>query len=106
MNSSNFQIFHLHFFLFVLYFSYAYHNHIILYSNYLERILLYMLKVYICPVCQSVRYVSKENITCHRCSCSMILSGTSYADFIHFNVEQRIGCINHTLQKINNPSDF
>lgn len=64
-----------------------------------------MLKVYICPACQSVRYVSKEHIACHKCDCDMVLCSTAYADFIHFNEIQRIDCINHTLQKIKNPSD-
>lgn len=65
-----------------------------------------MLKVYICPVCQSVRYVSKENTMCHKCDCDMVLCETDYADFIHFNAIQRIACIDQTLQKIKNPSDF
>ncbi|MEG1459161.1 MAG: hypothetical protein RR056_02995 [Acetivibrio sp.] len=42
-----------------------------------------MLKVYICPLCKAVRYVSKFKTQCYKCDVEMVLSTTSYEDYIN-----------------------
>lgn len=56
-----------------------------------------MLKLYICKQCKSVRFVSKNNITCFSCNQPMVLSSTPYADFILLNPAEREAAIDETL---------
>lgn len=37
-----------------------------------------MLKVYICPKCGAVRYVSKFKTQCFKCNINMVLSNVAY----------------------------
>lgn len=41
-----------------------------------------MLKVYICPKCGAVRFVSKYKTECFKCDCKMELSKIPYEDYI------------------------
>ena len=58
-----------------------------------------MLKLYVCPKCKTIRYVSRKNITCFKCNTQMLLSNVSYSDFIAMSPEARLQCIKHTLQQ-------
>lgn len=60
-----------------------------------------MLKLYVCPTCKGVRYVSLENICCYKCNIDMILCDTPYADFIKLDVKQRKKCIDDFLMNNN-----
>lgn len=55
-----------------------------------------MLKLYICPKCNSFRYVSKDNITCYKCNEEMVESLVSYNDFIAMSIEERKRCLKNT----------
>ncbi|MSS64830.1 DNA-directed RNA polymerase subunit M [Velocimicrobium porci] len=48
-----------------------------------------MLKVYICPKCGAVRFVSKYKTQCFKCDCEMKLSKTSYEDYILLTESER-----------------
>lgn len=48
-----------------------------------------MLKVYICPKCGAVRFVSKYKTECFKCNCEMQLSKTPYEDYILLTKSQR-----------------
>lgn len=48
-----------------------------------------MLKLYICPSCKLVRYVSLDNITCYRCNTNMLFSSKTYLDFIKLDLKER-----------------
>lgn len=52
-----------------------------------------MLKLYICPKCNTFRYVSKKNTTCYKCNTKMILSNVSYSQFIQMDAEDRDKCL-------------
>lgn len=62
-----------------------------------------MLKLYICPKCKGVRFVSKDNTICYKCNIQMIKSSTSYSEFISMHPHQRRICIEDTIQS--NQSD-
>lgn len=61
-----------------------------------------MLKLYICPSCRGIRYVSLENTTCYRCNCSMVLSNLPYADFIEMEPREREQHIQDFMVKYTN----
>lgn len=61
-----------------------------------------MLKLYICPSCRGTRYVSLENTTCYRCSCSMVLSDLPYADYIELEASERKQHIQEFMVKYTN----
>lgn len=61
-----------------------------------------MLKLYICPSCRGTRYVSLENTTCYRCSCSMVLSDLPYADYIELEPTERKQHIQDFMVKYTN----
>ena len=48
-----------------------------------------MLKVYICPKCGLVRFVSKFKTECFRCNCQMTLAKISYENYILLDTKQR-----------------
>lgn len=48
-----------------------------------------MLKVYICPKCKAVRYVSKFKTYCYKCNVDMVLSTTPYEEYILLDLEDR-----------------
>lgn len=58
-----------------------------------------MLKLYICPNCQSVRYVSLENTICYKCKVNMLLSETPYADYIQLDEKQRQECVENFISQ-------
>lgn len=58
-----------------------------------------MLKLYICPNCKSVRYVSLENTACYKCDLDMLLSDTPYADYIKLDNYKRQCCVEEFLTK-------
>lgn len=65
-----------------------------------------MLKLYVCPKCKGVRYVSLENITCYKCNESMLLSDTPYSDYILLDADQRKDCVDRFIDKIlHNPTE-
>lgn len=53
-----------------------------------------MLKVYICPLCGSYRFVTSTNYTCYRCSKNMTLADVEYKNYIEMNDEERQIMIN------------
>lgn len=48
-----------------------------------------MLKVYICPKCGAVRFVSKYKTECFKCNCKMKLSKTPYENYILLSEKER-----------------
>lgn len=48
-----------------------------------------MLKVYICPKCKAVRYVSKFKTQCYKCNVEMVLSKISYEEYIGLDTADR-----------------
>lgn len=48
-----------------------------------------MLKVYICPKCGAVRYVSKFKTQCFKCNMNMVLSSVAYENYIELNTTER-----------------
>ena len=53
-----------------------------------------MLKVYICPLCGSYRFVTSTNYTCYRCEKSMTLADVEYKNYIEMDDEERQITIN------------
>ena len=41
-----------------------------------------MLKVYICPICGSYRFVTSYNYTCYKCGCNMSLADIEYKNYM------------------------
>lgn len=56
-----------------------------------------MLKVYICPKCKAVRYVSKYKTQCYKCNVEMVLSPISYEEYITFDANDRNAIIEKSL---------
>lgn len=56
-----------------------------------------MLKVYICPNCQSVRFVSKYKTECFKCDQQMRLANTPYEEYILLDETERNNVILQTL---------
>lgn len=56
-----------------------------------------MLKVYICPKCKAVRYVSKFKTQCYKCNVEMILSSIPYEDYISLDTNGRNSIIEKTI---------
>lgn len=56
-----------------------------------------MLKLYICPNCKLVRYVSLENTTCYRCNIEMLYSETPYTEYIALLPEERVTLVEDFL---------
>ncbi|MFA9463393.1 MAG: DNA-directed RNA polymerase subunit M [Velocimicrobium sp.] len=48
-----------------------------------------MLKVYICPKCKAVRYVSKYKTHCYKCNVEMVLSTIPYEEYITLDTTNR-----------------
>lgn len=48
-----------------------------------------MLKVYICPKCGAVRFVSKFKTECFKCNCQMTLAKIPYENYILLDTKQR-----------------
>lgn len=57
-----------------------------------------MLKLYICPKCKTVRFVSKKNTTCYNCNIKMKLANITYSDYIQLDAEARRKCIDQFCQ--------
>lgn len=55
-----------------------------------------MLKVYICPKCGAVRYVSKFKTQCFKCNINMVLSNVAYENYIELNITER----SHIIKKV------
>lgn len=55
-----------------------------------------MLKVYICPKCKAVRYVSKFKTHCYKCNVDMVLSTTPYEEYIMLDLDGR----NQIIKKV------
>ncbi len=56
-----------------------------------------MLKVYICPKCGQVRYVSKFKTECFKCNCQMTLAKIPYENYILLDPRQRKAVIEKIL---------
>ena len=48
-----------------------------------------MLKVYICPICGSYRFVTSYNYTCYKCHCAMTLTDVEYKKYIDLDSDER-----------------
>lgn len=56
-----------------------------------------MLKVYICPKCGQVRYVSKFKTECFKCNYQMTLAKIPYENYILLDPRQRQAVIEKIL---------
>ncbi len=56
-----------------------------------------MLKVYVCPKCKAVRYVSKFKTECFKCNINMSLSSISYEEYIRLEEQERLLYLSKTF---------
>lgn len=56
-----------------------------------------MLKVYICPKCKAVRYVSKFRTYCYKCDMDMVQCIRSYEDYINLDSSDRDTIIEESI---------
>ncbi|MDK2808356.1 MAG: hypothetical protein PWP24_1091 [Clostridiales bacterium] len=56
-----------------------------------------MLKVYICPTCKAVRYVSKYKTHCYKCNQEMSLASIPYEEYITLDPTERHRIIEKTV---------
>lgn len=56
-----------------------------------------MLKVYVCPKCKAVRFVSKYKTICFKCNVEMKLSSTPYESYIDLDLGERKRIIEKTV---------
>jgi len=59
-----------------------------------------MLKVYICPKCKAVRYVSKYKTQCYKCNVEMILASIPYEEYIILDTVGRNSIIQGDIAKL------